>query len=85
MQGIESRLSQVFLNLISNAVSFSPPGAGIRVGVREDGRAVLVTIEVAGPGIRRKADDDLRPLLYRAPGGGKIISQTQLFFSLVLF
>ena len=24
--GIESRLSQVFLNLIANAVSFSPPG-----------------------------------------------------------
>jgi two-component system sensor histidine kinase ChvG len=51
VQGIESRLSQVFLNLISNAVSFSPPGAGIRVGVREDGRAVLVTVEDDGPGI----------------------------------
>ncbi len=51
VQGIESRLSQVFLNLISNAVSFSPPGADIRVGVREDGRAVLVTVEDDGPGI----------------------------------
>ena len=51
VQGIESRLSQVFLNLISNAVSFSPPGAGIRIGAREDGRAVLVTIEDDGPGI----------------------------------
>ena len=51
VQGIESRLSQVFLNLVSNAVSFSPPGAAIRVRAREDGRAVLVTVEDDGPGI----------------------------------
>ena len=51
VQGIESRLSQVFLNLISNAVSFSPPGAGIRIAAREEGRAVLVTVEDDGPGI----------------------------------
>ena len=51
VQGIESRLSQVFLNLISNAVSFSPPEAGIRIAAREDGRAVLVTVEDDGPGI----------------------------------
>jgi two-component system, OmpR family, sensor histidine kinase ChvG len=51
VQGIESRLSQVFLNVISNAVSFSPPGADIRVQAREDGRAVLVTVEDDGPGI----------------------------------
>jgi two-component system, OmpR family, sensor histidine kinase ChvG len=51
VQGIESRLSQVFLNLISNAVSFSPPGADIRISAREDGRAVLVTVEDSGPGI----------------------------------
>ena len=49
--GFETRLSQVFLNVISNAVSFSPPGGEIRVAAREDGRAVLVTVEDAGPGI----------------------------------
>jgi two-component system sensor histidine kinase ChvG len=51
VQGIDSRLSQVFLNLFSNAVSFSPPEAGIRIAAREDGRAVLVTVEDDGPGI----------------------------------
>ena len=49
--GIETRLSQVFLNVIANAVSFSPPEGSIRVAVREDGRAVLVTVEDDGPGI----------------------------------
>ncbi len=49
--GIETRLSQVFLNLIANAVSFSPPHAEIRLTARHDGRAVLVTVEDHGPGI----------------------------------
>jgi two-component system, OmpR family, sensor histidine kinase ChvG len=49
--GIESRLSQVFLNLIANAVSFSPPLGEIRLTGRHDGRAVLVTVEDEGPGI----------------------------------
>jgi len=51
VRGIESRLSQVFLNVIANAVSFSPPGGEIRVRAREDGRAVLVAVEDDGPGI----------------------------------
>jgi two-component system sensor histidine kinase ChvG len=51
VRGIESRLSQVFLNVISNAVSFSPANGEIRVRAREDGRAVLVTVDDDGPGI----------------------------------
>jgi two-component system sensor histidine kinase ChvG len=49
--GIESRLSQVFLNIIANARSFSPPDGEIRVRAVPDGRAVLVTVEDQGPGI----------------------------------
>jgi two-component system, OmpR family, sensor histidine kinase ChvG len=49
--GIESRLSQVFLNVIANAVSFSPPNGEIRVHAAADGRAVLIAVEDQGPGI----------------------------------
>ena len=49
--GIESRLSQVFVNVIANAVSFSPPHGEIRISARLDGRAVLVSVEDEGPGI----------------------------------
>ncbi|MBV8285487.1 MAG: stimulus-sensing domain-containing protein [Hyphomicrobiales bacterium] len=49
--GIETRLSQVFLNLIANAVSFSPPCGEIRLTARRDGKTVLITIEDQGPGI----------------------------------
>ena len=49
--GIERRLSQVFVNVIANAVSFSPPHGEIRISARLDGRAVLVSVEDEGPGI----------------------------------
>ena len=49
--GIETRLSQVFRNIIGNAVSFSPPLGEIRLTARHDGRAIVVTVEDEGPGI----------------------------------
>ena len=60
--GIESRLSQIFLNLIANAVSFSPPDGEIRIRAAADGRAVLVTVEDQGPGI---PDDKLTAIFDR--------------------
>lgn len=49
--GMESRLVQVFRNLIGNAVTFSPPDGTITVsGGPEDG-TLVVTIDDQGPGI----------------------------------
>jgi two-component system sensor histidine kinase ChvG len=45
------RLSQVFENLLANAIGFSPAGAGITITVREEARRALVTVDDAGPGI----------------------------------
>ncbi len=51
VRGLESRLGQVFQNLISNAVSFSPPGGVVRVtGARQGGMA-LIAVSDQGPGI----------------------------------
>ena len=49
--GIETRLSQVFLNVIANAESFSPQHGEIRLTARAAGRAVLITVEDGGPGV----------------------------------
>ena len=51
VQGLEGRLGQVFRNLISNAVSFSPAGGVIRLSARRDGDWILVTVEDEGPGL----------------------------------
>lgn len=48
---VESRIVQVFRNLIGNAVSFSPPGGVIRLIAREAGGAIEIAVEDSGPGI----------------------------------
>lgn len=50
--GHDSRLGQVFNNLIDNAKSFSPAGGAVRVTARRTGRRVEVTVDDDGPGIR---------------------------------
>ncbi len=49
--GIERRLVQVLRNLITNAISFSPPGGTIALTGWRDGARVMVAVEDQGPGI----------------------------------
>lgn len=51
VRGLESRLGQVFQNLISNALSFSPPGGKVWVTALRQGSEAVVTVEDQGPGI----------------------------------
>jgi two-component system sensor histidine kinase ChvG len=58
VQGLEGRLGQVFRNLLTNAISFSPPGGTIRLDAWRDDRAraeggdwVVVTVADEGPGL----------------------------------
>jgi two-component system sensor histidine kinase ChvG len=49
--GIESRLVQILRNLISNALSFSPPAGTIALRAGRDGSTVRIEVEDQGPGI----------------------------------
>ena len=55
IEGLESRLAQVFVNLLSNAVSFCEDGDAIRVWVRRRENRVLIVVEDTGPGIPEEA------------------------------
>jgi two-component system sensor histidine kinase ChvG len=55
--GHDSRLGQVFNNLIDNARSFSPPEGSVRVAIRRRGTRVEVTVDDDGPGIPPHALD----------------------------
>ncbi len=55
--GHDSRLGQVFNNLIDNARSFSPPEGSVRVALRRRGDRVEVTVDDDGPGIPPHALD----------------------------
>ncbi|WGI21443.1 sensor histidine kinase [Amylibacter sp. IMCC11727] len=53
--GMEARLAQVFVNLISNAISFCGQGDAVRVWAREKDNRVLIVVEDTGPGIPEEA------------------------------
>ena len=55
IQGLEPRLAQVFVNLITNATSFCEDGDAIRVWARRRENRVLVVVEDTGPGIPEEA------------------------------
>lgn len=53
--GLEARLAQVFVNLITNAVSFCEEGDAVRVWARRKENRVLIVVEDTGPGIPEQA------------------------------
>ena len=55
VQGLEARLAQVFVNLITNAISFCEDGDAVRVWTRKRDNRVLVVVEDTGPGIPEEA------------------------------
>ncbi|RMF40374.1 MAG: HAMP domain-containing protein [Alphaproteobacteria bacterium] len=64
-KGIEGRLAQVFVNLISNAISFTGEGGVIRVaGSRKPDGTIRVTVSDAGPGIPEENLKDIFSRFY---------------------
>ena len=55
VNGLEGRLAQVFVNLITNAVSFCDDGDAVRVWARKRENRVLIVVEDTGPGIPEQA------------------------------
>ena len=55
VQGLEVRLAQVFVNLITNAISFCEDGDAIRIWARKRENRILVVVEDTGPGIPDQA------------------------------
>ncbi len=55
IQGLEPRLAQVFVNLVTNAVSFCEEGDAVRLWVRQRDNRVLAVVEDTGPGIPEAA------------------------------
>tara|TARA_R110002110_G_scaffold114251_2_gene283294 strand:- start:199 stop:1944 length:1746 start_codon:yes stop_codon:yes gene_type:complete len=55
IRGLEARLAQVFVNLITNAVSFCESGDAVRVWARRRENRVLIVVEDTGPGIPEQA------------------------------
>ena len=70
VHGLEQRLAQVFVNLITNAVSFCEDGDAVRVWARQRENRVLIVVEDTGPGIPEQALGKIFKRFYseRPPG-----------------
>ena len=70
IQGLEARLAQVFVNLITNAISFCNEGDAVRVWARRRESRILVVVEDTGPGIPDQALTNIFKRFYseRPPG-----------------
>jgi len=64
INGIEGRLGQVLRNLITNALSFSPPQGCITLRARSEGTQVVIDVDDEGPGIPENKLDGIFDRFY---------------------
>ncbi len=83
VMAIGGRLSQVFANLIENALSFSPPGGPISIRARGDGEFVTITIDDDGPGLADGKEEAIFERFYsERPAGEKFGTHSGLGLSI---
>ncbi|MBY6264753.1 HAMP domain-containing protein [Azospirillum sp. 412522] len=81
--GLEGRLTQVFQNLIDNALSFSPPGGTVRLAARRSGRSVRIVVSDQGPGIQEGKEEAIFDRFYtERPAGEKFGTHSGLGLSI---
>ncbi len=81
--GLEHRLGQVFRNLITNAISFSPPRGTIRLVVGRQAGDVEVIVEDEGPGISEDKVEQIFERFYSdRPEGEKFGTHSGLGLSI---
>ncbi|MFC4007806.1 sensor histidine kinase [Nonomuraea purpurea] len=66
--GDEARLRQVVSNLVGNAVTHTPSGTPVRIGVGTDGAEAVLVIEDSGPGLSDEEAERVFDRFYRADG-----------------
>ncbi len=66
MQGDSARLKQVLVNLLDNAIKYTPPGGAIAVVVQAEGEEVVLTVSDTGIGIPATALSHVFKRFYRA-------------------
>lgn len=62
-----SRCQQVFGNLVSNAIKYTPPGGTIAVSARTDGDSWSLTVADDGPGVPAESHERIFEPFFRLP------------------
>lgn len=73
-----TRLKQVLMNLIGNAIKFTPEGGTIELAARKKGDAIRVEVRDSGPGIPQEEQARIFEAFYRLRQSGQAIEGTGL-------
>ncbi|HZI77253.1 MAG TPA: HAMP domain-containing sensor histidine kinase, partial [Gemmatimonadales bacterium] len=64
-----SRVEQILINLLGNAINHTPEGSAVRLGVTSDGSTVLFTVEDQGHGIEESEIERIFDIYVTKPVG----------------
>jgi two-component system phosphate regulon sensor histidine kinase PhoR len=67
VQAVEDGLDRILVNLVGNAVKYTPAGGQVTVGLCQTGDEAFVTVTDTGIGIPPEAQAHLFEEFYRAP------------------
>lgn len=76
IQADRDMMEQVFLNLFSNAVKYSPENASVRIRVRESNEDMIVEVEDTGFGISEQSLPHIFDKFYRITDNEKVVDIT---------
>lgn len=83
MQGDGQRLERVFVNLISNAIKYTPIGGTLNIDLRHNSHHVVLTVKDNGIGIPSEHLPHIFKRFYRVPTGDDKTEGTGLGLSIV--
>ena len=70
--GDSQRLYQVFANLVSNAIKYTPAGGQIELGLRQEDENILLEVSDTGRGIPQEAQARIFERFFRVAGSSTI-------------
>src|SRR5256885_12312330 len=73
-----TRLKQILMNLVGNAIKFTPEGGGIEIAAQQAGREVQVKVRDNGPGIPKEEQARIFDAFYRLRKSGEGVEGTGL-------
>ena len=83
LSGVESRIMQVFDNLLANALSFSPDGGTVTIRPKVAGNRVRILVEDEGPGVPEDQEEKIFKRFYSSrPGAAPAVSHSGLGLSI---
>ncbi|MEL6547314.1 MAG: HAMP domain-containing sensor histidine kinase, partial [Myxococcota bacterium] len=69
LEGDQTRLAQIVINLVSNAIKFSPPSGVVSIAVRQDGDFATLSVRDQGGGIAPEHQDLIFESFRQVPRG----------------